>query len=227
MNNFHKEYRNHYLKEKKIYPSVFALKLFLGNNPNLSLQANSFKGKKILDVGFGDGRDISLFSDLGFDAYGIEVDSKVVKHSQEKLKRMGIKCTLSVGSNDETGFSENSFDYVYSSAALMYLSNPQITLNQILKHIYYITNIDGNFYGTFTSINSHISNKATFVNSNVIILKDEFYKLREGQYYHVHNSKKEVEDDLERVGFKEIQVYDYNVDWFGTKEVMYIFTCKK
>ncbi len=56
MDDSHKEYRNHYLKEKQIYPSVFALKLFLGNNPNLSLQVNSFKGKKILDVGFGDGR---------------------------------------------------------------------------------------------------------------------------------------------------------------------------
>ena len=37
-------------------------------------------GKKILDVGFGDGRDLLLFNDLGFSSYGVEVNKEVVEH---------------------------------------------------------------------------------------------------------------------------------------------------
>ena len=78
-------YRNHYLNIGKTYPSSFALKCFLGNNPELNLSRLDFSGKKICDIGFGDGRDLNLFLDLKMDVFGVEPDSTIVNHTKKKF----------------------------------------------------------------------------------------------------------------------------------------------
>ena len=45
-------YIDHYLRIGKVYPSILALKLFLGNNPNFSFKTHDLRGKKILDTVF-------------------------------------------------------------------------------------------------------------------------------------------------------------------------------
>ena len=129
------KYIDHYLNIKDVYPSVFSLKMFLGNNPNLDLRDKDFSDKKILDIGFGDGRDLILFSRLGFQAYGVEIDEDVVNHTSSKFNSIN-NIKLSIGYNDKTGFEPNTFDYVYSVAALMYLRNESLNVHDILNHSY-------------------------------------------------------------------------------------------
>lgn len=211
----------------QVYPSVFALKMFLGKNPDLDLRGEDFSGKSILDIGFGDGRDLVLFHSLGFDVFGVEVQKKVVEHTQKKFKKFGIKSTLTVGYNDETGFEQNSFDYVYSNAALMYLRSEVSNIHGTLSHIYDILKTGGRLLGTFTSFDSHITRDSSKIDKNRIICKDPFYKQREGQIYWLHSSKEEVERDLLNAGFFNCKVYNYDVDWFGTREAAYIFVASK
>ncbi len=222
---YSKNYRNHYKNIQKVYPSVFSLKIFLGNNPYFSLKDVDFKDKTILDIGFGDGRDLILFNDLGFKTYGIEVDKDVVEHTKKKFDQSNIN--ISVGSNDKTGFENNYFDFVYAIASLMYFRNKNIKLSEILNHIYKIMCKDGYFIGTFTNADSHITKESTSIDSNRIILKDPFYKQRLGQIYYIHHSKEEVEKDLSKVGFRDILISSYEADWFGTKEKIYIFVARK
>ena len=207
--------------------SVFALKMFLGNNPDLDLRDEDFHGKLILDVGFGDGRDLVLFHNLGFEVFGVEVDEQVVEHTKRKLQSSGMRTTLSVGYNDETGFGRNSFDYVYSCAALMYLRSEESNIHKTLSHIHEIVKPGGRFLGTFTRSDSHITRDSTKIDQNRIICKDPFYRQREGQLYWLHHSESEVESDLLNAGFSDCKVYDYDVDWFGTKETAFIFVATK
>ena len=218
-------YRDHYLSIDDVYPSVFALKFFLGNNPDLNLRELNFKGKNILDVGFGDGRDLILFRNLGFDVYGVEVDPQVVQHTIEKFDDPNIH--LKVGFNDETGFEHGQFDYIYSCAALMYLRNNQTSVHSILKHMYDLLAIGGRILGTFTAAESHITAEAQYLSENRLILKDPYYKQRNGQIYHIHRSAEEVERDLTLAGFTECKVYDFNANWFGTSETAYMFYAEK
>ena len=220
-------YRNHYLNIHKVYPSVFALKIFLGKNPNFSLRDYDFRGKKILDIGFGDGRDLVLFKDLGFITYGIEVDEDVVEHASIKFKKLGLDIKLSKGFNDNTGFHENEFEFVYALASLMYLRNKEININDVISHSYNILKKDGYFIGSFTQAESHVVNESTQLDFNRIIMKDPFYKQREGQIYYLHHSKEEVIKDLEFAGFKKVKVSEYSADWFGTQENHYLFVARK
>jgi SAM-dependent methyltransferase len=225
--NYNKEYKDHYLNINKVYPSVFALKFFLGKNPNFSLRDYDFKGKKILDIGFGDGRDLLLFNDLGFYSYGVEVNKEVVEHSAKKFKEMGRDIKVSFGFNDQTGFKDNEFDFVYGLATLMYLRNEDILINNVISHVYNILKKDGFFIGSFTRADSHVTKESKLLDKNRIIMKDPFYKQREGQIYYLHHSREEVVKDLKSAGFKNILVSEFSADWFGTEENHYLFVARK
>ena len=186
--------------------------MFLGRNPDLDLRDVDRAGKTILDVGFGDGRDLVLFHNLGFKVFGVEVNESVVAHIQDNLLEVGIKTDLRVGYNDETGFDSNTFDFVYSCAALMYLKNDDSNIHKTLYHMYEIVKPGGHLMGTFTRFDSHITKGSAKIDENRIICKDPFYKQREGQLYWLHNSKEEVEQDLLNAGFDSCKVYNYDVD---------------
>ncbi len=203
------------------------MKIFLGRNPGLDLRGVNFFGKSILEVGFGDGRDLVLFSNLGFNVFGVEVDEQVVKHTQRKLAESAVKTELRVGYNDETGFESNSLDYVYSAAALMYLRNELSSIHGTLSHIFDIVRPGGKLFATFTRSDSHIVEGSQRLDRNRIIVKDPFFRQREGQLYWLHSSKEEVERDVLGAGFSNCKVYDYNVDWFGTRETAFICVAAK
>ena len=220
-------YRSHYLKINKTYPSVIALKLFLGNNPDFDIQKEKPNIKKIVDIGFGDARDIGFFLDLGYNVSGIEPDSNVVKHTINKFKDYDNKPDLKVGTNMKTGFKDSTFDVVYSSAAIYYLPSLEYSILDAFKESYRILQHDGLFMGTLARSDIHTVSEAEKINNNIFILKDPFYKYREGQVYHTYTNKSEIISDLSKTGFHDILIYDYDVDWFGTRETLFIFVAKK
>lgn len=215
-------YREHYLQINDTYPSVFALKTFIGNNPYLKQDKSSLIGQKICDVGFGDGRDLNLFSDLGMSVFGVEPDQKVVEHTQNKMLKKGTNVSVKVGTNIATGYPDIFFDYVYASGSIYYLPSEDFTIIDALTEAYRILNTNGKFLATFARSDSHATKKAEKIDKNTLILKDSYYNFREGQRYHVYNEKEEIKKDLELSGFKLIYLGDYDVDWFGTRETLFL-----
>jgi SAM-dependent methyltransferase len=222
-----KSYIDHFLGIDRVYPSIFALKFFLGRNPKHQLNEHDLTGQRIIDIGFGDGRDIQLFIDLGMVVYGVEPNIDVVKHTQRKFTKSGANITLRQGTNRNTGYEKESFDYVFSSSSIMYLENKDHFLNENLRHCYNLLKKNGYFLSTFSRSDTHVTKNAQTIDKNRIILKDEFYKQREGQIYHVHHTKKEVFDDLTNAGFSDVVIGEYCVDWFGTEENIFMSVSRK
>lgn len=220
-------YKNHYLNIDGVYPSVLALKFFLGKNPELNFRNVDFTARSILDIGFGDARDLVLFNNLGFDTYGIEVDQTVVNHTIKKLNKINININLSKGFNDEININKDDFDFIYGNASLMYLKDENSSIQKTLSHLYSKINVNGYLLGNFTRFDSHITKDAKRLDNNRIIVKDPFFKQRDGQLYWLHNSKNEALDDLFETGFKNCKVFDFDVDWFGTRETHYVFFAQK
>jgi tellurite methyltransferase len=220
-------YRGHYLKINKTYPSVFALKIFLGNNPDFRLKEKYPNISKIIDIGFGDGRDIGFFLEQGYHVSGVEPDSKVVNHTIKKFKIYQDRTDLRVGTNMDTGFNSEVFDAVYSSGAVYYLPSLEHSIIDAFKESYRILRKGGLFMGTLARNDSHTLSGAKKINENTFILKDSFYNYRNGQVYHVYSNKSEIEKDFKKVGFNNIMIYNYDVNWFGTRERLFIFVTTK
>lgn len=221
------QYIEHYLKINHTYPSVFALKMFLGKNPLLNMKEVIFKNKTILDIGFGDGRDLNLFLDLQFNVYGIEPSPDVVKHTIKKFLNMENKPQLSAGTNINTNLKDNFFDFIYASGSIYYMPDQNKTITDAFSESYRICKKQGYFLGTLAKNNTHAVLNAEEIKPNLYILKDEFYNQRRGQVYHTYESSIEVKNDLLKSGFSNPIVCDYQVDWFGTKETLFMFLCQK
>ena len=69
---------------------------------------------KILDVGFGSGRDMLHFKNEGYDVYGIDLEDKFVKHAKE----LGLNVEQG---NVLTYKSNKRYDLIWCCASLLHL----------------------------------------------------------------------------------------------------------
>jgi len=79
---------------------------------------------RILDLGCGRGEYIKVFSDLGFDPFGLDISPNTIKYL-EALNVVAI-ANLEKG---EFPYEKNSYDFVFSKSVIEHMRNPMGLLN--------------------------------------------------------------------------------------------------
>jgi len=82
-------------------------------------------GKRLLDLGCGDGRFLALMRDAGWDVTGIDPDPTAARRAQENF---GIP--VIVGSLEDAGFPNESFDAVTLSHVIEHVHDPVALLSE-------------------------------------------------------------------------------------------------
>ena len=114
-------------------PNPFAVKL-------IQLY-NSREKPKLLELGCGDGRDLQLFIENGFDVSAIDIATKSI----EKLKdRFGKKANIYCKNIKNMDFENNSFDIIYAHLTLHYFTKEET--DNIFNKIYNLLKINGIFF---------------------------------------------------------------------------------
>lgn len=117
-----------------MYPAEYVIRIFKGKYPRLNLSKDSFKNKKICDVGCGDGRHLVFLRKCGFDVYGVEITEKIVNKVKNNLLKAKIDADVRVGTNDNIPFKDNYFDYLLSWNACYYMGK-QSDFSKYVKRI--------------------------------------------------------------------------------------------
>src|SRR5262249_12352167 len=104
-----------------VYPSEWVIRTLLGKYPRLNLDKTKYRGAKMLDVGFGDGRNWPLFHNVGFQVYGVEITEDIIALGRERARSLGINATIKLGSNSAIPFDNEFFDYVLASSSMYYV----------------------------------------------------------------------------------------------------------
>ena len=100
------------------YPNEPLARIMKGNYiPGLD---KNYKGKKVLDIGFGHGNNLLFLAQLGFQLYGIEVTPGIGEVVQKRLAQYGYSSTLCQGTNREIPFEHETFDAIVSWDVLHY-----------------------------------------------------------------------------------------------------------
>lgn len=86
------------------------------------------RGKKILEIGCGDGGVINLLRERN-DVFAVDLSKKGV----EFLKKMGIKASLKDISKEKLPFEDSKFDYVIILETLEHLKSPQFAIEEIQR----------------------------------------------------------------------------------------------
>jgi len=144
---------------------------------------------KILDIGCAFGRDTKFFTNSGFDATGIDLSKEMIK----KAKAFSPSSKFYVMDMQNLDFTDQSFDGIWCSAALLHLNKNDAIL--ALKEIKRVLKKDGFLY---LNLKEGIGEKVIF---------DERYQNSEKFYSYYQES--EIKDLLSKFNFK---IIDFKIE---------------
>jgi len=224
--NAQKEWNKVLLRQNSIaYPAEYVIRIFKGNYPKLQLSKKSFSRKKICDVSCGDGRNIVLLDECGFDVYGTDITKEIVKHTKENLKRLGIKSTLKVGNNLHLPFDPSFFDYLLSWNACYYMGNNldfNLHVNEyarvLKKNGYLIMAIPKETFSYFKGCKK--------LKNGCCIIKNDPLKVRNGEILRYFKNNGEITKAFSKK-FKNFVFGSINDDCFGYNYHWFLVVCQK
>ncbi len=188
---------------RHLYPTEWLIRTLLGSYPQLDFDNSKFSNSKLLDIGFGDGRNFRLFDNCGVDIYGIEISKDICDLAYEKFENQ-IKLELRVGRNSSIPFENNFFDFVVASSSCYYVDEGTV-FDDNINEVNRVLKSGGWFIANFPVFNVEFSNlKETFIlegskmleNGHVLIYND-IYGLRNGYTFWAPKNKEDIVNMLQ------------------------------
>ena len=176
---------------EKVYPVEFVVRTFLGTYPQLKLDRSSYCGAKILDLGFGDGRNMPLLHDLGFEIYGVEISDKIGRLTKQRMDKLNVPVQLSTGSNSHLPFQDKTFDFVLACHSCYYVT-PGERFDDNLREIARVLRDGGRFVFSLAKTDSYILGKALQMGNGLYQITHDPYGLRSGSIFRAFASKRRL-----------------------------------
>lgn len=197
-------------KNNPVYPTEWVIRTIAGANyPNFKYDKSQYFGKKIIDISCGDGRNLQLLLNLGFDVYASETSLETVK--MLSLRYPNVK--FNVGFNHKHDYKDNFFDYALACGSIYYLEHYTNFIDN-LKELSRILKIDGIFYANMPTKDTYVLNGALKLNNNEYLIKNDPHNCRNGYRWQVVNSKFELKKLMNPL-FSIIACSKLHDDFFG------------
>jgi SAM-dependent methyltransferase len=206
----------------KVYPVEFVVRTLLGTYPGLKIDRSTYRGASILDLGFGDGRNMPLLHDLGFVISGVEISDEICDLTRERMQRLGVPATLKTGNNSHIPFPDASFDFVLACHACYYVS-PGETFSDNLREILRVLRPGGRFIFSLAKADTYVLKGAKEVQKGHFQIADDPYGVRNGTVLRAPATRQEVADELDP-WFEDLSIGLCENDYYGIYEKVWIGT---
>jgi SAM-dependent methyltransferase len=222
-----KDYGEFYRKRNPIhvYPVEFVVRAFLGNYPRHRTDPTTYVGKKSLDLGFGDGRNMPLLHNLGMQVYGVEISQDICDLTQARMNRLNIDVTLAVGRNHSIPFDDTTFDIILACHACYY-TDPGKQFSDNIREISRVLRPGGSFIFSAPIGTSYIMRGAQDAGDGHMIIANDPYGVRNGYMMKKFDSEDEVRTALESE-FYNFAIGTCRNDFWGVEEHVWIVVCHK
>lgn len=209
--NWTKQYTNS--QDKPVYPTEWVIRTIAGANyPNFEHDKQNYIGKKILDISCGDGRNLQLLLNLGFEVYATEISEITVNQLKERYPQVKFH----LGFNHKHPFRDNFFDYALACGAFYYLEN-DTTIDDNLRELNRILKKDGLFYTNMPTRDHYILDNAIDLQNSEFIITNDPHNCRNGDRWSVLNTEMEINAKfnpyfmVEAIGKLEENYFGYNI----------------
>ena len=208
-----------------VFPSEYVIRIFKGSYPHLNLDKGSFKGKKILDVGCGDGRNLVVLAQAGFDVHGAEVNQEIVDVVRKNMQELSIPAKIEVGTNDSLPFDEGYFDYLLSWNACYYLGENR-DFNSHVEEFGRVIKAGGTLVLSIPKKTCFIYKGSDEERPGYRTIKNDPFNVRNGEVLRMFESEKEIEDTFSPY-FKDFIFGSIEDDCFGLDYHWHMIVCRK
>lgn len=94
---------------------------------------DTFKNKKVLEIGCGSGVASCLFSKAGADVTAIDITEAAVKMTTENSKTQNTNFKVNRMDGEKLQFENENFDYVFSWGVLHHSNNPPLAFKELSR----------------------------------------------------------------------------------------------
>jgi len=210
---------------EKVYAVEFVVRTLLGTYPGLKLDRSSYPGARILDLGFGDGRNMPLLHDLGFEISGVEISEEICRLTRSRMERLGVPAALKTGDNSHIPFGDGVFDFLLACHACYYVA-PGETFADNLREMARVLRVGGRFIFSLPKTDTYILKDAEPLNNGHYRITHDPYGVRNGGVFRAFASRQEILDELGS-RFEDFALGLCENDFYGTYEKVWIGTCVK
>lgn len=148
------------------------------------------KGKHILDIGCGNGRDSIFFINLGMVVTGIDASYVAIKKLKETFGDNTKHCFVCDDFVTSKDVYDKKYDYCYSRFSIHAINDEQEMV--LLNNVYNSLNKNGNFFIETRCIRDNIFGLGKKINKNTYIYNDHYRRFID---------KDELINRLKKIGF--------------------------
>lgn len=208
-----------------VYPVEFVVRAFLGNYPRHKTDKASYPGKRVLDLGFGDGRNMPLLRNLGMQVSGVEISQEICDLTGRRMKALGIEADLKVGRNCGIPYSDGFFDTVLACHACYYI-DPGTRFGDNLREIARVLRPGGSFVFSAPIGTSYIMRGAKDLGDGHMEIANDPYAVRNGYVLKKFDSEAEISAALSPA-FDDFEIGSCRNDFWGIEEHVWAVVCRK
>lgn len=219
-------YERYYAGRKgiKVYPTEFVVRTFLANYPSLTFR-KPVAGDRILDVGFGDGRNAAFLCDQGFAVSGIEITKGIVDQTLDRLAKLGHVADLRVGRNSAIPFESGYFDYILACHSCYYCDEGESFSDNLAEYARVLKK-GGYLVASVACRTSYIFRDAVELPDGSFIIGSDPYGNRNGYRLHAFSETREIEKYFSP-SFSNFSFGFADNDYYGISERVFWVACKK
>ena len=86
---------------------------------------NTYRGKRVLDVGCGAGTDLVRFARAGATVTGVDISSAAIDLARQNFEQQGLEADLRVADGELLPFDSDTFDVVFAHGVIQYTPDTQ------------------------------------------------------------------------------------------------------
>jgi SAM-dependent methyltransferase len=208
-----------------VYPVEFVVRAFLGRYPHLASPVESYEGQRVLDLGFGDGRNMPLLANLGMEVHGVEITEEICARGVARLARLGVVVQVRVGRNHAIPFDDGYFHHVLACHSCYY-TDPQTRFEDNIREISRVMSPHGRFVFSAPIGTSYILRGARDLGNGHMQITADPYGVRNGCVLKKFDAENDIERSLAPL-FEDLSIGSCRNDFWGIEEHVWIVVCRR